>query len=473
MFTKFCLSNFFCINKSLLVAVIILFNFVNPGQTQNPLIRGADISFVPQIENSGGIWKMNNNPDNVLDIFKQSGANYIRLRLWHSPSGGYFGLDSTAEFAEKIKALGFKFLLDIHYSDTWADPGHQTKPAAWTNIPLNYLEDSVYSYTKNVILFLKNKNAEPDMVQIGNEITNGFLWPDGAVKDSSGWINFAALLKTGIKAVKDVDSTIKIMIHIDEGGNNSVSRWFFDNLTAQDVSFDVIGLSYYPFYSSNGTLQQLQYNLNDLSNRYNKSIIIVETAYPWTLSWSDNVANIVGNSSQLLTNFPATVEGQTNFIDTLINIIANVPDNKGAGFFYWEPDWITAPHFGSSWENVALFDFSGNALSTMSIFNSTNTTTSVKSKDESSMDFNLYQNFPNPFNPTTTISFVISHPSKVTLKVYDELGIKVATLLNEDKPAGTFNVIFNANKAGLASGIYYYTLRSGNFMISRKLVLLK
>jgi len=453
-----------------LITAVFLFQYFIQAQTAVGVsIRGVDISSAPQIENSGGAWKLNNNKENVLDIFKQSGADYIRLRLWHSPSNGYCGLDSSAEFAREVKAKGFKFLLDIHYSDTWADPGHQTKPAVWTNLSFNDLTDSVYSYTKNVITTLKNKNSEPDMVQIGNEITNGFLWSDGKDTSSSGWNKFSQLIKAGIKGVKDVDTAIKIMIHIDGGGNNSVSTWFFNNLIAQGVTFDVIGLSYYPFYSSNGTLSQLQYNLNDLSTRYNKDIIVVETAYPWTLSWNDNVTNIVGDSTQLLPGYPATVEGQTNFIDTLINIISSIPGNKGLGFFYWEPDWITAPQFGSPWENLALFDFSGNALSSMSIFNST--FTPVLSKQKLFPSFKLYQNYPNPFNPATTINYQIQNNCFVTLKVYDMLGRVVEALVNEFKSKGSYMVKFDGSH--FSSGVYFYQLHAGDFVSARKMILMK
>ncbi len=445
---------------------IFLFHCVADAQ-DSTFIRGADISAAPQIENAGGVWKLNGSPHDLLDIFKQSGANYIRLRLWHSPSDGYCGLDSTTAFAEKAKARGFKFLLDIHYSDTWADPGHQTKPAAWANLSFTDLTDSVYSYTKNVISVLKNHNAIPDMVQIGNEITGGMLWPDGKLNGSTGWSNFAALLKAGIRGVKDIDTTVHIMIHIDKGGDNSASRWFFDNLTAQGVNFDVIGLSYYPWWQ--GTLPELQSNVNDLASRYNKKIVVAETAYPWTLSWNDNVPNIVGDSSQLLPEYPATVDGQRNFLNGLIQTVLNIPNNKGMGFFYWEPDWISAPQLGSSWENLALFDFAGNAANSFSVFNSTPVSVSQRSNVPAS--FALHQNYPNPFNPTTHFRFSIANFEFVTLKVYDLLGREIATLVNGKKSPGTYEVLFDGSK--LPSGVYFYRLESGRFAETKKLILIK
>ena len=188
------------------------------AQTGNDnYIRGADISTAPQIINAGGTWKLNGVPEDVLDIFKNNGANYVRLRIWYNPQGGYCGLDSTLAFALKVKAKGFKFLLDFHYSDTWADPSHQTKPAAWNNLAFLVLKDSVYAYTKRVITALKNQNTIPDMVQVGNEITNGMLWPDGKIS-SSGWANFATLLKAG-------DSGCKRCRRYDKNNDSYRPRW--------------------------------------------------------------------------------------------------------------------------------------------------------------------------------------------------------------------------------------------------------
>ncbi len=305
------------------------------------------------------------------------------------------------------------------------------------------------------------------MVQIGNEITGGMLWPDGKLNGSTGWSNFAALLKAGIRGVKDIDTTVHIMIHIDKGGDNSASRWFFDNLTAQGVNFDVIGLSYYPWWQ--GTLPELQSNVNDLASRYNKKIVVAETAYPWTLSWNDNVPNIVGDSSQLLPEYPATVDGQRNFLNGLIQTVLNIPNNKGMGFFYWEPDWISAPQLGSSWENLALFDFAGNAANSFSVFNSTPVSVSQRSNVPAS--FALHQNYPNPFNPTTHFRFSIANFEFVTLKVYDLLGREIATLVNGKKSPGTYEVLFDGSK--LPSGVYFYRLESGRFAETKKLILIK
>jgi arabinogalactan endo-1,4-beta-galactosidase len=361
--------------RNLILAFIVLcFQRSLFSQSQSDsFIRGVDISFTQQIEDLGGKYKINGIEKDVLDILKDSGVNYIRLRIWHTPINGYCGLEKTLEFARRIKSKGFRFLLDFHYSDSWADPGKQTKPAAWQNLSYEILKDSVYEYSKRVISDFKNQNTLPDLVQVGNEITGGMLWPDGKLYGTSNqneqWRKFAELVKEGIRGVNDaagIDS-IKIMIHIDRGGDNNGAVYFFDHLIAQNVDFNVIGLSYYPWW--HGPLNSLIINLNELAQRYQKEIIVAESAYPWTLQYkNDGNGNIVGQNTTLLQSYPATVKGQKDFLFSLSRIIKDTRDNKGIGFFYWEPAYISVPPIGSSWENLATFDFNGEALESLIAF---------------------------------------------------------------------------------------------------------
>jgi arabinogalactan endo-1,4-beta-galactosidase len=332
----------------------------------------VDLSFVQQIEDVGGKYKENSVEKDALDIFKEHGANYVRLRIWHTPANGYCGLEKTLAYAQRVKAKGFKLLIDFHYSDSWADPGKQTKPAAWASLTFTDLKDSVYAYTKYVIEALKNQNALPDMVQIGNEIIAGMLWPDGRVPTSNptlAWQQFGELVKSGIQGARDAiaDTTLKIMIHIDRGGDNSGARWFYDNLIAQGVQFDIIGLSYYPWW--HGSLTQMKDNLNDLATRYNKDIIIAEAAYPWTSSYvNDGVNNIGVDPTELPSGYAISVTGQKAFLFTLKKIIKEITNQRGIGFFYWEPAYISVSPLGSSWEHLTTFDFNGNVLSTITAF---------------------------------------------------------------------------------------------------------
>lgn len=375
------------ITRSIFISITVTFQLLAQDYlTKTELIKGADVSALLEIEDYGGIFKENDNPKDALEIFRDHGINYIRLRIWHTPNTGYCDLGKTLLMASRIKNLGLKLLLDIHYSDSWADPGHQTKPTAWQNLSFQELKDSVYLYNYNLISALKDQSTLPDIVQIGNEITCGVLWDDGRVCDqfntTQQWTQLGELINEGIRGVNESlapGDSIKIMIHIDRGGDNTGSRWFFDNLLAQNVDFDIIGLSYYPWWQ--GTLNDLELNVNDLAQRYDKEIIIVETAYPWTLDWYDNTHNIVGEPGQLHQGYPATVEGQTNFLNDLFNLIMDIPDNKGIGLFYWAPEWISVPTLGSPWENVTLFNFTGDLLSTISAFDSTTSSIQIQNSE--------------------------------------------------------------------------------------------
>ncbi|MEP6583095.1 MAG: beta-galactosidase GalA [Ginsengibacter sp.] len=242
-------------------------------------ILGADISFLPELEAKGIMFSDKGVQKDAIEILKDHGFNYIRLRLFvdpatdsgYSPGKGFCDLAHTLEMAKRIKAAGLKFLLDFHYSDTWADPGKQYKPSAWKSLAFPQLANEVYEYTKKVLLALKKQRTMPDMVQTGNEINHGMIWPDGSIQHAD---NLATLLKAGMTAVKDVDPNIITMVHIALGGQNNESEFFLDNMIKRGVSFDVIGESYYPKW--HGTLQDLGSNLSALTKKYNKPVIVAE-----------------------------------------------------------------------------------------------------------------------------------------------------------------------------------------------------
>ncbi|MDQ6761988.1 MAG: glycosyl hydrolase 53 family protein, partial [Bacteroidota bacterium] len=242
-------------------------------------VLGADISFLPELEAKGIKFSDKGMEKDAIEILKDHGFNYIRLRLFVNPSNdsgysplkGFCDLQHTLEMAKRIKKAGLKFLLDFHYSDTWADPGKQYIPLVWKELGFDALTDKVYSYTKKVLEELKVQGALPDMVQTGNEINHGMLWPDGNIQHPD---SLAVLLKAGMAAVKDVDPKIITMIHIALGGQNTESEFFLDNMINRGVTFDVIGESYYPKW--HGTLQDLQSNLTALKKKYNKPVIVAE-----------------------------------------------------------------------------------------------------------------------------------------------------------------------------------------------------
>ncbi len=340
-------------------------------------IAGADISSLPEIESSGGKFYEQGNEKDLLEILKNHGCNYIRLRLWHTPENEFHNLKNVALMAKRAKEKGFRFLLDFHYSDSWADPGQQNKPSAWEGLPFHVLKDSVYAYTRRVIQTLKKQNTLPEIVQIGNEIDPGMLWDDGKVggvfdTDQQWSSNLPELLKAGISGVKsclvDGDS-ICIMIHVASGGNSGRCQKFFNQLSAFDVPYDIIGVSYYPwFVRLCGTMDDLKTNINNLAEMFDKDIIVVETAYAWTMENADRKRNRVRRQNQLHADYPATVEGQYRFLTDLQQIIRNVKNGKGKGFFYWEPGHITTPKRVTFRDNLALFDFNGNVLQSIRAF---------------------------------------------------------------------------------------------------------
>jgi beta-galactosidase len=243
---------------------------------------GADISFLPELEARGIKFSDNGVQKDAIQILKDHGFNYVRLRIFndpardsgYSPGKGFCDLAHTLQMAKRVKDAGLKLLLDFHYSDYWADPGKQYKPAAWRNLSFEQLKKAMYDYTKDVIRKLKEQGTTPDMVQVGNEINHGIIWPEGNVSNLDG---LAQLLNAGTAAVKEVDPDITMMLHVALGGQNDESVFFIDNMIARGVYFDVIGQSYYPKW--HGTLDDLRDNLLDLVRRYNKDIIVVEYSH--------------------------------------------------------------------------------------------------------------------------------------------------------------------------------------------------
>lgn len=341
-------------------------------------IRGVDISSLEKVEFYGGKFFDNGQERDVLEILKDRGVNWVRLRLWNDPvlDGGFCDKESVIAMAKRTKAQGFKLLLNFHYSDHWADPGQQTKPAAWADLSFEELTQAVYDYTYEVVSELKEEDALPDMVQIGNEIRSGMLWPDGKSWGEDGYEfdRLAELLKSGIKAVHDAagDESVKIALHLDNGHDNGTYIWWFDEITQRDVEFDVIGLSWYPYW--HGNLEQLKNNMNDISERYGKEVAVFETAYGFTLEDADGHSNIFGIEQQEVAGYPASVQGQADLLYDVFKAVADVPNNQGLGVFYWEPAWLGVEGAGwiegegNAWENQAMFDFDGNALDSLYIF---------------------------------------------------------------------------------------------------------
>jgi arabinogalactan endo-1,4-beta-galactosidase len=303
-----------------------------PHTARSPFILGADISWVQQQEDEGVHFMDHGKQADILAILKSRGFNWIRLRIFHEPKvekgysrQGYCDLYHTLQLARRIQAARLRLLLDFHYSDNWADPGHQAKPRAWADLHGAELEKAVHDHTRDVVAALKRQGTPPNVVQIGNEISNGFLWPDGNVWKSGKWDEFCGLIKAGIAGVKEADPSVKIMLHLAWGGQNAQSRSFLDKALAQSVEFDIIGQSYYPKW--HGTLDDLEANLTDLSGRYKQEIIVVEYSVP--------------------------------DIRQINDIVHGLPGGKGLGTFIWEP---------TKWEGPALFDAKGSTKPEIEVY---------------------------------------------------------------------------------------------------------
>jgi arabinogalactan endo-1,4-beta-galactosidase len=340
-------------------------------------IRGADVSSLKKSEDLGGLYynKNNPNPKPALKILKDQGTTHVRLRVWVNPADNYHNLQELREMSKRAKQQGLKVLVDLHYSDIWADPGHQNIPENWANFSIDELETAVFVHTLAACAVVRDSGAYPDMIQIGNELNSGMLWPYGHTWNPPSWENLARFLKAGYNAVKICSPKTKVVLHLAEGGNNGTFRWWFDNITAQGVKFDVIAASYYGYW--HGSLGDLQNNLNDVAIRYNKDVLVAETAYPFTLDFNDFHPNTIGLTDQLVAGYPATPEGQAANLRDVLSIVRAVPNGRGLGVFYWDATWTAVPGngwdptdsaSGNSWENQALFDFNGVSTPALSEF---------------------------------------------------------------------------------------------------------
>ncbi|EKP0255175.1 arabinogalactan endo-beta-1,4-galactanase [Aeromonas salmonicida] len=368
---------------------------IQPVKVAADFIKGADLSMLAEVEKHGGkFFDEHGNPQDAMAILKENGFNYIRLRLWVDPKdadgkpygGGNNDLATTIELAKRAKANGMKFLLDYHYSDFWTDPARQNKPKAWASMNIDQLTEAVYQHTKTTMDAFAKAGVLPDMVQVGNEINGGMLWPEGKSWGQNGgeFDRLAGLLNAGIKAVKEHGDQIKIMLHLAEGTKNDTFIWWFDEITKRKVRFDIIGLSYYIYW--NGPMNALQYNMNDISKRYDKDLIVVEAAYGYTTANCDNAENNFTSKEADDAGYPATVQGQANYLHDLLQVVTKVPEGRGKGVFYWEPAWLPTP--GATWatkagmkynsddwkegnarENQSLFDCQGKVLPSIKAFN--------------------------------------------------------------------------------------------------------
>ncbi len=336
-------------------------------------LAAADFSLLSYFESKGVKYRDGGQVQDGLQILKNHGINCVRLRLFTSsaaqasadPYDYINNTNYTVPLAVRVKNAGLLFCLDFHYSDTWADPGHQATPTAWTNgLTFPMLLQLMRAYNSNTIVAFAAAGAMPDYVQIGNEITQGMLWTNGQLtgtwsSSNPSWIRLGQLMNAAIQGIKDATNATgakmpQIIVHIDRGGDWATTKSYFDNLNAQGVSYDIIGESYYPFYQGDPT--NLNVCLSNAAIRYGKPVVVAEDAFPYT-----NACPAAWLS--LLYGYPPTPAGQVSFIADLAKIVESVPNQLGAGFFYWGTEYQVVNGVNEAGFNTAaFFDPGGNVL---------------------------------------------------------------------------------------------------------------
>jgi arabinogalactan endo-1,4-beta-galactosidase len=308
---------------------------------KDSLARGADVSWLTEMEQSGKkFYNATGTETECMTLLKSLGMNAIRLRVWVNPSDGWCNAADMLVKAKRANQLGMRLLIDFHYSDSWADPSKQNKPAAWSSLSFVDLRAAVASHTTSVLTLLKDNGVEPEWVQVGNETGNGMLWPEG--KASVDMANYAKLSLSGYQAVKSVFPNAKVMIHVQNGWDNALFRWLFDGLKNQGAKWDVIGMSLYPTAANWSSLNnQCLYNMNDVSARYGCEVMVCEVGMDW--------------------RYP---DDCNQFLSDLIVKLKAVNNRKGLGVFYWEPECY------GGWKSYGLgaFDSSGKPTVALNAF---------------------------------------------------------------------------------------------------------
>lgn len=350
----------------LFLSALLLVPAVSPAQSA--FLRGGDISMLPKFEELGAQYRDEDGPQDALVIMTAHGCNAFRVRLFVDPTGHNAviqDLPYTIALARRIKRTGAVLLLDLHYSDTWADPAHQSKPAAWADLDFAALEAQVTSYTAEVVAAMRHAGCLPDIIQIGNEIAPGFLWPDGRIAaQEGGWDRFTTLLKAAIRGAREPlqdEDAIQIMLHVDQGGSFEKTAWFFRNLARYDVVYDLIGLSYYPRW--HGDLAALRDNLHRTAATFEKDVVVVETAYAWRDGGQQQDQGLEARA------WPQTRHGQRAFLQDVVAAVRSVPSGRGRGVLWWYPEAIPIQGL-DVWEGgrYGLFDRHGDVLPALKAF---------------------------------------------------------------------------------------------------------
>lgn len=320
----------------LFLSVLLISVCSKVGTSQNKtatfFAKGADISWLPQMEATGNkFFNDNGQEEDCFKILKDHGINSIRLRVFVNPSdnraSGHCSKEETVAMAVRAQKWGMRVMINFHYSDSWADPGKQRKPKAWEGHDFPTLLNDLYNYTFDVMSALKTAGITPEWVQVGNETPGGMIYPEGS---TDNWPQLAQLINKGYDAIKAVSPQSKVILHVDQGNNSGRFRWWFDAAKANGAKYDVIGLSYYPYWLEGKpdyllSIDDLGANLKDMAARYGKEVMVVEVG---------------GEDIHVQNTYDMLVAVQKK--------VKEVPEGKGLGVFYWEPEGAR------SWSHYAL-----------------------------------------------------------------------------------------------------------------------
>lgn len=332
-------------------------------------VRGADISSLPELEYHGGVLRRDGEAVDSLSLLKAEGLNAVRIKVWNDPGNPdhfpanqtgvqrFNGPEQVVALARRAQAAGLRIMLDFHYSDWWADPQKQFMPHAWQGLALPELCERLYLFTVDILQRVQAEGASVSWVQVGNEVSHGMLWPLGFLPGN--WPALAALLRAGVAAVREAAPAAQVVLHLDAGCDQILYRHWFDQAQALDVQWDCIGLSFYPCW--HGSLPHLAENLQLLAERYHCPLLVVETAYPRQLHRQRNGQWLLQHTGA--EPYPATPEGQAEFLRALAAVLRAVPNGLGQGIFYWEPALLPLPDGSRGvWQNATLLADDGEVL---------------------------------------------------------------------------------------------------------------
>jgi len=423
--------------EKIFLLFFILITLGNNVATKAQFVKGADIGWLQQMEATGyKFYNSNGEQKECMQILMEKQINSVRFRVFVNPStsktDGHCSKKEVAQMALRAKNLGLRVMIDFHYSDSWADPSKQTKPAAWATHTFSQLLDDVYNHTYEVLDTLKSIGATPEWVQVGNEIAGGILWPDGS---SSNWPQLSQLLNKGYDAVKAIDNSIKVVLHLEGGSDNNKFRWFFDNAKNYSVNYDIIGASYYPYWDKvdyTANIDALGTNLNDMVSRYGKEVMVVETGGEY---------NKVQNTYDMLV--------------AVIKKVSAVPDHKGLGVIYWEPEGE------KSWSGYSLSCWSsiGRPTAALDAFLTDPTVGINENKNQSGIIV-----FPNPNMDGNLTIHLKDFQGVSMLKLVDLSGKTMAELACNNHAYALFDVSY-------LHGLYILILTNNGKKFTQKLLL--